>query len=290
LAVHRPALVHLHMASRGSFARKSILSWAARAVGLPVVVHVHGGGFHDFYLGCPRLLQAYIRATLDRADVVVALGPSWGERLSDIAPRARIVVVPNGVRPRTPVEQTGSADAVRVLFLGDITVDKGAFVLLDAWRRFLAAHPGCAAELVLAGDGQVTQARERAADLGLIDRAHVLGWVAPDEVERLLQASHVLALPSFHEGQPMAVLEAMSHGLCVVASDVGGIPDLLADECGVLVPVGDVGALTTALSRVVTNEADRVRLGARASCRVSETFDVDRTWRALDALYQELTA
>lgn len=289
LVAHRPSLVHLHMASRGSFARKSTLSWIARARGLPVVIHVHGGGFRDFYQSSPRVLQAYIRATLRGADTVVALGDSWARRLEEIAPRTRVIVVPNGVKPQTPVGQPGPGDAVRVLFMGDVSADKGAFALLEAWGRLARAADAPHAELVLAGDGLLDRARSLVTDQGLGDQVRVLGWVAPADAERLLRSSHVLALPSYHEGQPMAVLEAMAHGLCVVATDVGGIPDLVDSECGVLVPVGDVDALTAALRRAITDEADRVRLGSRAACRVREVFDVDKTWRALDGLYTELT-
>lgn len=290
LTAHPPGLVHLHMASRGSFARKSILSWMAHARGLPVIIHVHGGGFQDFYQASPRPLRAYIRATLNRADVIVALGPTWARRLGEIAPKSRVVVVPNGVRPRAPVAQPGPHGVVRVLFLGDISVGKGAFALLEAWGRLARSSTGPRAELVLAGDGAVDQARKEVQEKGLADQVQVLGWVPPEEVDHLLTTSQVLALPSFHEGQPMAVLEAMARGLCVVASDVGGIPDLLGDACGVLVPVGDVDALVAALDQVVTHESDRLRLGTRAWNRVHDRFDVDHTWRALDALYEELSA
>lgn len=290
LAARPPALVHLHMASRGSFVRKSILSWMAHGRGLPVVIHVHGGGFQDFYRASPALIRAYIRATLDHADVIIALGSSWAGRLGEIVPHARVVVVPNGVTPRALAGQPVPHDPVRVLFLGDVTVEKGAFALLEAWGRRERPATGPTAELVLAGDGAVEEARRVVEEQGLVGEVQVLGWVRPQQVDQLLSASQVLALPSFHEGQPMAVLEAMAGGLCVVASDVGGIPDLLGDDCGVLVPVGDVDALVCALDRVVGDEAERVRLGTRAWQRVRADFDIDTTWRALDALYEELTS
>jgi glycosyltransferase involved in cell wall biosynthesis len=86
----------------------------------------------------------------------------------------------------------------------------------------------------------------------------------------------------------MAVLEAMAHGLCVVATDVGGIPDLVDEECGVLVPADDTDALALALRTVITDPQKRAELGALALDRVRERFDVDVAWRRLDALYEEL--
>jgi glycosyltransferase involved in cell wall biosynthesis len=86
----------------------------------------------------------------------------------------------------------------------------------------------------------------------------------------------------------MAVLEAMANGLCVVVTEVGGLPDLVDATCGVLVPVDDPQALAAALASVIENHEQRARLGEQALRRVRERFDVDVTWRALDALYQEV--
>lgn len=288
LALRRPGVVHLHTASYGSFVRKSVLAWLSRVARVPVVLHVHGGGFGQFYARSPRLLQRYIRNTLTAADRVIALGDHWAALLVQMAPGARVSVVPNAVTPQRPVDQSGEREPVRVLFVGELTEDKGAFVLLEAWHRLSGGPTPVAAHLTMLGTGDEDRATKTVADLGLAGDVTIPGWVTPADVERLLSHSHVLVLPSRFEGQPMAVLEAMAHGLCVVASEVGGIPDLIDDECGVLVPADDVGALTAALRRVIVDADARARLGAAALARVHERFDLDTTWRQLDALYEEL--
>jgi glycosyltransferase involved in cell wall biosynthesis len=146
----------------------------------------------------------------------------------------------------------------------------------------------CDIHLHMVGPGDVARARKRAQELGLSGRVRIEGRVDAARITRLLSSSHVLVLPSRAEGQPMAVLEAMAHGLCVVGTSVGGIPDLLAGECGLLVPVDDVAALAAALSGVVADPELRARLGGRAWARVRERYDLDLTWRALDGLYEEL--
>jgi glycosyltransferase involved in cell wall biosynthesis len=287
LVVRRPAVVHLHTASRGSFARKSFLAWLSRSVGVPVVIHVHGAAFKEFYRRSPRLLQFYIRVTLEGADAVIALGETWAGALRQIAPSARIAVVSNAVEPRTPVDQPGPGEPVHVLFLGEIEDRKGAFLLLDAWSQLADLSLPGGADLVMAGGGAVARAQNRVEELGIADQVQVTGWVAPAQVEPLLSGSHVLVLPSTFEGQPMAVLEAMAHGLCVVATDVGGVSDLV-DDCGVLLPVGGLTSLVDALRQVISDTERRAKLGSRAFQRVQERFDVNLTWRALDALYEEL--
>jgi glycosyltransferase involved in cell wall biosynthesis len=283
----RPAVVHLHTASYGSFVRKAVLAWPAFALRVPVVLHVHGGEFHLFHARSPRPLQWLITRTLERAAGVLALGELWRQRLLGLAPRANVLVVPNGVRAVDAVAQPVEGEPVHAVFLGDVTADKGVFVLLDAWAKTLAATP--AARLTIGGAGELDRARAAVDELGISDSVELRGWIDPGEVPALLRTAHLLVLPSRAEGMPMVVLEAMANGLCVVASPVGGIPDMLGDDpCGVLVPPDDVDALTTALHRTLVDGGLRARLGAAALERVRAEFDIEVAWRRIDALYRSV--
>lgn len=289
LLLRRPGLVHLHMASNGSFVRKATLFWLAWALRVPAVVHLHGAEFHLFHARLSRPLRAVVRATLTRAAVVVALGDRWAAELAAIAPAAWVVPLPNAVRvPAAASRPTGAAP--RVVFLGEIGDRKGTFVLLEAWAQLVAGGevpPG--SRLTLAGDGGVERARRTIAERGLGGSVVVRSWLGPGQVGELLARADVLALPSRNEGQPMAVLEAMAHGLCVVASDVGGIPELVEDgRSGLLLPPDDPAALVVALRKVLADEALRSALGAAARQRALAEFDVDVAWRRIDALYREV--
>ena len=288
LVLRRPDVVHLHMASYGSFARKATLAVIARVVRIPVVLHVHGGEFHLFHDRSPRRLRAVIRSTLEHSAVVVALGEQWAERLQRIAPAAHIAVVPNAVAPVGSAVQPAHGGLVDVVCLGEVRDGKGTFLLLDAWAKVvIAAHSPV--RLIIAGHGELERAQARIDELGLGDTVTVCGWLSREEVAALLGAAQVLTLPSLAEGQPMAVLEAMAHGLCVVASNVGGIPDLLGDDAGMLVAPGDVDALAAALTRAVNDRDERVRLGEGGLARVRGTFDTAVIWRRIDDLYRQAT-
>ncbi|MGQ0574873.1 MAG: glycosyltransferase family 4 protein [Pseudonocardia sp.] len=289
LLTRRLALVHLHSGKSGSFARKSILLWLARAADLPVVLHIHAGMFRVFYDRMPRPLRWYIRRTLAEASTVVALGEAWTERLREIEPSARLVSVPNGVPIVGTGDRAAEADPVHVVFLGRMHPDKGTYVLLDAWARVVADAP--TARLTLAGNDQVERTRATVARLGLGDSVTVREWLSPPEVCELLAGAHVLTLPSRNEGQPMSVLEAMARGICVVATSVGGIPDLVEDgESALLVAPDDVDALTKALWTAITDASTRHRLGDAALARARAGFDAEVVARRFDALYRELGA
>ncbi|MRH88261.1 glycosyltransferase [Nocardia sp. SYP-A9097] len=286
LVVHRPAIVHLHLSSYGSFPRKYLFELIARAARTPVVLHVHGSDFSKFYDEAPGPLRAAIRDALRGAAVVVALGEPWAVALRDIAPQARIIVVSNAIRPGAQVGQNSGAP-VQVLFLGEIGERKGTFTLLEAWQRMVKTAE-VEARLIVAGDGAVDRAREMVADLGIDASVEVTGWIGPERIPELIAASQVLVLPSHREGQPMAILEAMAHGLCVVTCPVGGIPDLLDDSCGLLVPPGEVQPLAEALGRVVHDDRLRGRLGAAALQRVRDEFDIAVVCQRFGGIYREI--
>jgi glycosyltransferase involved in cell wall biosynthesis len=286
LTTDPPALVHLHTASYGSFARKALLAHVCRLAGVPYVLHVHGGEFVRFHDRSPRWARRRIRGTLTAAHCVLALGQTWAGRLAGLAPEARIEVLPNGVRPGALVPQPGSTEPVHVVFLGDVRDDKGVFVLVEAWSRVMAERGRRELRLTIAGTGDLEALRARVAERGVAVSVAVPGWIPPERVPELLGTAQVLVLPSRHEGQPMAVLEAMARGLCIVATDVGGIPDLVDSRSGILVPADDVAALAEALLTAVHDDDRRTRLGLAGWRRVKEEFDVTVVADRLDAVYR----
>ena len=289
----RPSVIHLHASTRGSFARKALLFWLSRPTGVPVVLHMHGSGFQGDYEKAPRLVRAMVRATLCRASAFVTLGEVWAARMQSIAPEARIIAIPNGVRLAQRVGLPRPGMPVRVLFLGRIGEHKGTFGLLDAWAKlscdpqFGSAGRYCAT-LTIAGDGEVGRARQQCHELGLEDTVDVRGWQSEAQVAALLDRSHVLVLPSRNEGQPMAVLEAMARGLCVIASDVGGLPEMIGGESGILIAPDDTEAITAALRKVIHDRELRARLGDAAHARIGARFDTGIVARRLDTLYREV--
>jgi glycosyltransferase involved in cell wall biosynthesis len=125
--------------------------------------------------------------------------------------------------------------------------------------------------------------------LNLSDRVYLPGWQTAEQVHDLLDAADILFLPSHHEGLPMAILEAMASGVAVVASPVGAIPDAIVDgESGLLVPCGDVDALSKAILRLLRDPALRQRLASNARARFERLFTIDRTAAAVATVYREL--
>jgi glycosyltransferase involved in cell wall biosynthesis len=239
------------------------IAGAARALGIPYVIHLHGSDYDAFWNRQPAFLRHRIRGIFEHAARVIVLGQMWRDVVAAAAPAAvgRIVVIPNATEaPRLP--RATSADGIHILFLGRIGARKGVPQLVEALSR-MTAVPGWRA--TLAGDGDVEATRQAVLKLGLTSRVSITGWIDAEGVEKLLATADMLALPSFAENLPVSVVEAMAAGLAVVATPVGAVEDIVIDgESGLLVPPGDVDALAAALTRLVIDPELRTRLGATA--------------------------
>jgi glycosyltransferase involved in cell wall biosynthesis len=278
-------LVHIQTASRASFWRKSVVCLMARVAGRPYLVHVHGGEFMKFYAEESRpLTQRWIRHTLARAALVIALSEQWRERLLAIAPGARVEVLPNGVA-LPDLEGLRRPQRPRLLFVGDLIRAKGLYDLLRACGRLTPRFPDL--ELVCAGGKPPPEMTRLVAELGLQQRVSCPGWLGPDRLRAELGRASVFALPSYAEGMPMALLEAMSWGLPVIATPVGGIPQVVEQGVnGLLVAPGDIEGLAAALARLLSEPPLRASLGAAARLTIETRFSLDTALDRLGELYR----
>jgi glycosyltransferase involved in cell wall biosynthesis len=285
----RPAVVHVHSASRASFVRKSLLLLLARCAGCRTIFHLHGGEFRQFAgdeSGAP--MRWWIRHTMEKSSAVIALSDGWAGFVRAFAPAARVVVVPNPVA-LPPEAARHHEQPGRILFLGRAEAGKGVFELLAAVAALAPAFPHI--QLVIGGNGDLEQLRRRALDLGISDRLLLPGWLEPPEKSLELARAQVFCLPSHAEGLPMAMLEAMAAAKAVVVSHVGAIPEAVSDhESGLLVAPRDTAALAAALATLLGDGALRERLGANARATVQQRFSSAVVVAKLSALYRELAA
>ncbi len=291
---------HLHMAARGSFWRKWLLSLPLPTLGVPYIVHIHDGSLPDWHAACSRHTQQRFAHFLERAGAVIALSPAWVNTLKPLAPRANWVAIANPVvapdpwghqacphhtraapGPLRPEDIRGS-----VLFLGRLRLEKGLDDLLCAARLLKTVSPHVTWHL--AGDGDLQAVQERISDGSLGDVVRLRGWLDGQEKRTALAQADLLVLASHAEGQPMAVLEAMAWGIPVVASKVGDVPQLLACGAGLVIPVGDPHALAQAVQSVLASP-DRARhMGQLGREYVLKHHSVDGMVSKLDHLYRGL--
>jgi len=282
---HRPAVVHAHASSGASFVRKSLVLLLARASGCKTIFHLHGGTFRQYAQErSGKLMRRWIRHTLERSTRVIALSDSWATFLRGFAPKAQVAVVPNAV-PLPAAVHPGIPG--RILFLGRLEPAKGTAELLDAVAALAPRFPQLC--LVLGCSGDLAGFRQAAAARGIAGCIDLPGWLDATARDAELARASVFCLPSHAEGLPMAVLEAMAAGKAVVASSVGGIPELVQDGVnGLLVPPHDAAALAAALERLLGNDSLRGQLSAQARRTVETQYSTQAVCGKLAAIYNDL--
>ena len=282
-------VVHVHMTTRGSAFRKSLLCAIGQALGCRTVVHQHGADFEQFYGKLPRAARAVMNRVLVRADSVVVLGGRGREFFAGTVgvPRGQIHCIPNGiVSPAVaPGCQAAPGEPPLILFLGRLGERKGVPELLAALAdRSLAGH---AWRAVLAGDGEGARFRREVIATGLSERVEIRDWQDREAASRLLRSAAMLVLPSHHEAMPMAILEALAHGVVVVTTPVGEIPEFLHhDEEALLVPPGDVGRLSGAIAALLADPARRARLAQAGRRTFDARLKIDAVAQSLAGLYR----
>lgn len=289
LVSRRVALVHVHTASGPSFWRKFYFMLLTLATGRKLVLHVHGGNFDAFAIKQTRSwARALIRFVLRRATRIIALSEHWRQWFTDFAPGCRVSVLFNPVQLPIQTERGVHASPM-LLFLGKMCRDKGNYDLLEAMALILQRHPHV--RLVCAGDGEADAVMAHARKLGIDHAVETPGWVAGEAKSRLFQEATIFVLPSYFEGMPMSILEAMAHAVPVVATPVGGIPEMLDDAVeGLLVPPGDVHGLTHALSALLDDPERARQMGRAGRERVSRQFAATPIVGQLEEIYRELGA
>jgi len=280
-------LVHVQTASRASFWRKSALCLMAQLAGRPYLLHVHGGDFAQFYAReCGPIARCFIRYTLAQASLVIALSEQWRERLLGICPAATVEVLPNAVAlPDSRALRRLQEREPTLLFLGELRRAKGTYDLVRALACIAERFPQV--KLVCGGVGAIAEVRQLAAELGVSDRVICPGWLDPERKRVALAGASIFVLPSYAEGMPIALLEAMSWGLAVIATPVGGIPQLIRHEVdGLLVAPGDIAGVAAAVERLLSDPALRDRLGAAARATVAAHFSLEAALERLGAIYR----
>lgn len=288
LVTGQVGLLHVHVASRASFWRKSGFFLLAFLFRIPTILHLHGGGFAVFFeQECGPLRRAYIRYIFNHASRVLVLSSGWLAWVRSISSNERIATMFNPVLlpPALPAWSTRGQGSV--LFLGKLGKAKGVYDLLQAGAMLRERCPML--RLAMGGDGDLAAMQEKIDALGVTQQVELLGWVQGEQKLGLLDSCRIYVLPSYMEGLPMSILEAMAHGVPVIATAIGGIPDAIEDGVeGYLLAPGDAAGLADCIERLLNDAALAQRMGAAGRRKVERHFCAAAVMPQLETMYTEL--
>lgn len=250
-------IVHIHTASYISFKRSSFFVHLAKFLNRSVVIHIHGGSFADYFNTNP----IWIQSVLNKCDRIIALTPAWMTFFQEKGCRSVFVV--NNIIPKPTFYSFDKDSMIHLLFMGWIVKEKGIFDLVEV----LAEHKcECEGKLMLhvAGNHEIEKLKQMIIDYHMGSLITYEGWISGDEKIRFLNIMDALVLPSYTEGLPISILEALSYGKPVITTPVGGIPEIINESNGYLFEPGNKHQLWKIIKSII-NKPEQLKLKYNAT-------------------------
>lgn len=277
-------LVHINMASDVSLYRKIPFICLTKLLGKKLIIHQHGGNIKQFYYSeCSPKRRQFIQKILRKADAFIVVAPYLKDIFKDIVEEKKIVVLPNAIE--IPKDLHKGYREQNLLFLGRLCKEKGIYELLDAVKDLKKEFPKL--QLYLGGVWVEDELQHKARQCESF--VHYLGWIDTKQKDEYLKKCNIFVLPTYFEGLPMSLLEGMAYGCACVASEVGGIPQVMTSgKDGIVIPAKDVQALKDSIKELLENQKLQKELGRNARKTVEEGYDINKSVQKLLQIYQSV--
>lgn len=274
-------IVHVQGSVGASFWRKAIFIYIAKFFHKKVVWHMHAGRFAVFY----QQHRYAVRKVVNKSDVIIALSEYWKEYFKNEFPSKRVEIIKNVISaPKAHKQQTSY---FTLLFLGLLGKNKGIYDLLECIWDHKVEFQG-KLKLYIGGNGEIEHVKQLIKEYGIADIVIFEGWVSGDKKIELLNKSDAYILPSYKEGLPISILEAMSYGMPIISTPVGGIPEIVSNgENGYLVEPGNKEDIYKAIISLLNDSDLRNRMGSVSLSRVGEHLP-EYVEKQLETLYDSL--
>lgn len=288
LLFYRPDLLHIHTASSKSFWQNHIYFQICKIFNKKIILHIHGGAFKDFYTHSNKFIKARIIKTLNSADSLIVLSNYWFNFFKTLCPTQKIHILPNSIDldiiSKYNIKKSKKIDnKYNILFVGRIEKQKGIYELLNAFSEIKNKN----LFLYIMGPfmNNEREIRTLTKKLKISNRVKFLGMISGPEKYEYFSKSHLFVLPSYWEGLPLSVLEAMSFGLPIIATDVGAIPEIIKKENGILIKPKNYNILKEKIITILKNK-DRIDYYTNNISTVRKHFNFKNFRRKLRIIYE----
>jgi glycosyltransferase involved in cell wall biosynthesis len=283
-------IVHIHGAKDGSIARKFFVCFIAKKIfSKKIIFHSHAGAFDEFYQRGSWLYKYMCRFLINNSEAVIALSDRWDDFFKENFRIKKIIALRNPVEHKQPlvVKQKNNSPVV-FLFLGRIADHKGVFDLMDLVIEEQNSLRG-KCKFLIGGNHEVDRLKKTIAEGGIEDLAEYIGWVQDDEKDQYFYMSDYFILPTYHEGMPMTILEALSYGKPVISTPVGSIPEVIEhNKNGFLFPPGNKTQLKKIIFDVLDDRSKYDCMRTHAM-NAAKNFYPESIKTELEKLYSEIS-
>jgi len=281
-------IAHVNLASRGSFFRK-IFFIIMTPRNKKLIIHLHGGGFIDFYKRQSNIIQKLIRYSFNKADLIITVSDIFKNILIEVMDldEKKIIRIYNGISLKDNVKINEASKAIKVLFMGKLNRDKGIYDFIEVIKKIKATNKEV--KFLIAGNGDIEAIKELVEKEGLTEQTKILGWIEGSEKEEILSKCDILLAPSHFEAFGISIVEGMNYGLAIVAYSVGGIPEIVEDSInGYLNEVGDIEGMAHNLQILIKNSKLLKEIKTR-NIEKSKEFSKEKFIDNIRKLYSKLS-
>ena len=276
-------IVHIHTPSYRSFVYAVWVARLAHLFGRKTVMHMHGGGFKDYY----SQNKNFVRKELQKANGIVALSETWRDFYKNEVAASKVYVIPNIV-DLPQYKEVKKNSCFNFLFLGFIYKGKGIFDLVELLCQYQKEYRNRLVLYVGGGQKEEARLREYISEHQLSDIVKMCGWVEGEKKIELFNKADAFILPSYKEGLPVSIIESMTYGLPILSTRVGGIPELVEDgKNGILFEPGDKDAMKRAIDKLLNNENLRSEM-SMSSKEMSKKYLPQQVKKELGKMYSSI--
>lgn len=286
-----PDIIHIHMSHNGSFYRKLIIHKTCKLFKKKDIIHLHSSEFKEFYLNSNKLIRKIICNMLKEASSILVLGKKWNDFIIGIEPQAKTIILNNTIG-LPEFKKIIQYENINILFLGVLVKRKGTKDLLFAANELnkLGVLEQYSVKFIICGDGEE---KEELVDYinknNLSNYIKMVGWISGEKKSNYLKKSDVFVLPSYNEGLPISILEAMSYGLPIISTSVGSIDEAVIDNFnGYLIEPGDTNKLVLYLKEIIVNKDKRINFGLNSQKLVNDKFNDKKYYESIIKHYKGL--
>lgn len=289
-AIKENDIIHMHMSERGSCIRKYIIFKLAKKKNKKIIIHTHGAEFKEYFEESPKYIKNRIINMLSNVDLVLTLGRNWNYYIGGLDKRIKSIILRNSVKVGDGVVSL-KEDSFNILFLAVLEKRKGIYDFIEVAERILSIYKGKKKiKFLIAGDGQeYKKVKELVNKSGKSELFEFFGWINGKEKDKIMKMSHLFVLPSYNEGLPMSILEAMSYGLPIVSTNVGSIDEAVLNNInGFLVNPGDKEMLENRISEILENEELWRRFSSNSYKIIEENFNLTKYFKDIEKIYVDI--
>jgi len=279
-------VVHIHTSENWGFYRHIPIIIVSKLLGIKVIIHSNACEFDSFFERQNKIQKRIIKATLNNADLIIAVSPEWAEVFRAIS-NTKVITIYNFID--IPDRNYYDMDSNYITTTGQIGKRKGYYDIIKVIPSIVSENKKI--RFKFCGNGEGDKICEEINKLVISDCVDVSGWLPNSEIIELLKKTMVFVLPSYNEGMPLAILEAMSYGVPIISTNVGGIPTLVEHGVnGLIISPGDIKHLEDSLRLLINDPGLRQRMSNNNYDKIKSEYSIESNMKNIYNTYLKLIA